>query len=989
MPFQRPTKAEALNKVSNLVERYRSLHPSLIASGSKFTETETRVSFIDDFLIAFGWDVRNEEGKPHLLMDVSLERQGSDNDGVWGRPDYRLRVDGQDRMPVEAKRPSVHILQSGDSAVQARTYGWSLSLPASVLTNFTSTIVYDTTTSPRQGDLATVAVRPGCAFNFEEYVDRFDQLWELLSYETISSDRFAEVYSYVELPRGQSPFDRTFLSEFRKWRLSLAQNIALLNENLLAPEVGRRVQKVLNALLFLRVCEDRNISEYKQLLASANTSRVLGRFREADATFNAGIFRALESIKVSDHVLLSVISEMYWPKSQFAFSVLKPEILAGLYEQYLSEQVTLTSDRTASLELKPEIVHAGGIVHTPQYIVDELNAEAINPLVKDGVKNELHVLDMAVGSGTFLLDAFYKLVTALEVSGATVGIRERGEIAERHLFGVDIDGAAVEVTKLGLLLAVIGDDSLDATQKNSLLPSLDANIIAGNSVITDDFDKLFPDVASIPRRRAAVQPTDLKSALGAKYPPDGFDAIIGNPPYVRIQTLSEFMPDQLAYFQDARSGYSAPNAFNFDLSMVFMERALSLLAKEGRLAMIVPHRITNHTSAAGVRGILGPRIEKFVHFGEEQVFPGRSTYSALIIIGPRTTSPAEFRLVTALDQWKKSRAATSVTIERSDLTSAVWQVATQDQTNLFEQLKQYAIAKLGDSGWVHIFVGVQTSGDELFFIQPDAYSTDGSIVEFTDLGGVRRKIEGSILRPAIKDQSISTYDGQPDPDRMLIFPYETSPRPNGGRKAAVLDPSTLQEKFPLAYDYFEANNAAFHARSLSPDPGKSYWAFGRSQSLTQMDDPKLIVRVLSLAPRYAVDREGLVVPGGGDGGPYYCLRPRPQCPYSISVIQAILSHPVVDLFVTVNGKKYRGSYAVHRKAFLVEVPIPALTTDQQTSIEKWVSEAQNISVSLRGESDTSLISSLSARKKFLTTQINSEITDAYKLDIDLLERVVF
>ncbi|HBF3136013.1 TPA: hypothetical protein KKQ22_004693, partial [Shigella sonnei] len=137
-------------------------------------------------------------------------------------------------------------------------------------------------------------------------------------------------------------------------------------------------------------------------------------------------------------------------------------------------------------------------------------------------------------------------------------------------------------------------------------------------------------------------------------------------------------------------------------------------------------------------------------------------------------------------------------------------------------------------------------------------------------------------------------------------------------------------------------NKLQNLRNVSPNPGDAYWAYGRSQSLGKLTDPKLIARVLSLTPQYALDTDGFVVPGGGDGGPYYLLRPQAGCEYSIDVIQAIVSHPAVDLFVAVNGKKYRGSYASHRKAFLTNVPVPPLSKDQQASIAERVQELRQL-----------------------------------------------
>ncbi|HBD6104343.1 TPA: hypothetical protein KKN05_004478, partial [Shigella flexneri] len=134
---------------------------------------DARTNYIDPLLAALGWDVRNENSLSQRLTEVNMERTGFDSDGTWGRPDYRLRLDGEDVMPVEAKKPAVPISRASAAAVQARSYGWSLSLPAATLTNFNELIVFDASVVPVQGDAADVAVRPAGHFTFEEYVTRF------------------------------------------------------------------------------------------------------------------------------------------------------------------------------------------------------------------------------------------------------------------------------------------------------------------------------------------------------------------------------------------------------------------------------------------------------------------------------------------------------------------------------------------------------------------------------------------------------------------------------------------------------------------------------------------------------------------------------------------------------------------------------------------------------------------------------------------------
>lgn len=984
MVFSRVSKSEGLASVKELVERYRTLAPELTRPGAVYTETDTRVGYIDPLLRALGWDVSNDGGLPQRVVEVVMERTGADSAGGLGRPDYRLRLDGNDTMPVEAKKPSVRISTDAPSARQARSYGWSLSLPAAILTNFDELLVFDTRIAPQSEDAAGVAVIPGGKFTFEEYITRFDDLWRLASYESLTTEGLEGIYDYKRPPRGESPFDARFLGEFRKWRQTIAQAIADGESGWGAAEIGRRTQSVLNALLFLRICEDRDIGRYQDLLESATSRRIVESFREADRAFNAGLFTVLRDTKVNATAIADVVKEMYWPRTQFAFGILDPSILAGVYEQYLAERVVLDSNRRVTLELKPELAHAGGVVATPDYIVREINEATLGPLLARGIPGELAILDPAVGSGVFLLDAFERVLEAAESSGASSTLEVRGNLVRNHLFGIDIDAAAVEVAKLSLLLAVLGNERVDIATARNVLPDISKNIVAGNSVVQENFDALVPGAARVPHRRAQASPLNLKATIGARYPRQGFDAIIGNPPYVRIQELARYLPDQLEYMQHPSSGYEAPKANNFDLYLVFIERALGLLAPDGRLGMIVPNRFTSHLSGSGVRLQLGKRLEHMVHFGEEQVFPRRTTYAAIIIAGAKSDDPVTVDMVTDLEAWRETGLANRIEINRGDLGAGTWPFATADQTQLFEQLEAHRIAKLGDPGWVHIFVGVQTSADDWYFVEP-RQTLNGDAVEFIDKTGVRTLIERSLVRPAVKDQKIDFFDGQPSPDRYAIFPYDVNEETG---RAKLISADDMRTYYPLAYAYFVRHRVRLQNRSVTPDPGDAFWAYGRSQSLSRLRGPKLIARVMSLIPRYALDESDFVAPGGGDGGPYVFLRPTLDCPYSIDVVQAILSHPVIDLMVAVKGKKFRGSYAVHRKEFLKNIPIPDLTEQQQAYIEARARELRELAIRLRDEHDSVIARSMTERRTLLASEIELVLSSAYKLDTNLSARVL-
>jgi len=638
MSFTRLTKEEAALRLGALVDAYRQQATAVELPASGYTESQARVDFIDELLLLLGWDVRNEAGKPYSLRDVVVELStGPDVDGDHGgRPDYILRVDGRPRLVVEAKKPAVNVPDSHPSARQTRRYGYSLALPAAVLTNFTKTAVYDSRVKPTPTDEAHVARLPDGLFDWQAYVDRFDDLWNLLSHEVVASDQYFEVYDYEEEPRGATPVDRHFLRQLRHWRLALGSEIAANQPDLGLDEVGRLTQRLINALLFLRICEDREIEPYRSLSSSLEQGQFHDRLREADETYNAGLFDVLGILPVADVTLRSVIEDLYWPKSRYEFGVLEPEVLAAVYEHFLGERLAKGPDGALILEAKPELLHHGGVVPTPDWVVDKLVGIALDGLpidALDATEARPRVLDPACGSGAFMLSLYRHLVRVFEPDGERLDLAQRGEVARRFLFGVDIDPEAVEVARLSLLLAILRDEHVDPNIARSVLPDLRGNLQVGNTLIDESYDTLFPDAAADIDRRVAIRPFDWKVSFPQVFSDGGgFDVVVGNPPYARIQVLAEHFPDQLEFFQRPESGFACGQEFNFDQYMLFVERGLRLLQAQGVLAYILPHRFMTSVAGATLRRELLEQtaIERIVHFGHAQIFPGRSTYTCLL-----------------------------------------------------------------------------------------------------------------------------------------------------------------------------------------------------------------------------------------------------------------------------------------------------------------------------------------------------------------------
>ena len=621
----------ARSSMASLVARY--LNRESEHEGQTYSEAQARLDFIDQFLMILGWDVSNAAGKPHSRRDVIVERSTADSADA-GRPDYVLRVSGEARIVVEAKRPSTDLVDQADPATQVRRYGYTMSLPAACLTNFATTVIFDGRVEPKPDDEAYVARIPGALFTVHDYVDRFDELWDYLAHQSVDSPRYLEVYDFEMSARGTSPIDQVLLSQLRRWRVTIAEDLAQSSAALGAAEIGRLSQRVLNALLFLRSCEDRGIEPYERLRQSVEAGEFEARLAAADKAYNAGLFVALVDRPVSAPTLRAVVDEMYWPKSPFVFSVIEPEFLAAVYEQFLGEGISLRVDRTISLEVKPELLHNQGAVPTPPWLIGRLVEFAFAAVVDGSAAAEsVTILDPACGSGGFLLSVYEKLLAELEANGKRASLEDRSQLAARALFGVDIDPEAAEVCRLSLLLAILDDEEVDPQTANSALPDLRQNVVSGNSLIDTNFDTVMPDVAADVERRAAVAPFDWAAAFPSVVSDGGFSIVVTNPPYARIQVLANHLPDQLEYFQDEASGYQTARSRNFDEYMLFVERCIQLARPGGAISVVVPSRFMTSLAGETLRELIlsETHIDTIVHFGEAQVFSGRSTYTCLLV----------------------------------------------------------------------------------------------------------------------------------------------------------------------------------------------------------------------------------------------------------------------------------------------------------------------------------------------------------------------
>ena len=627
-----------------------------------YKEARVRAEFIDPFFEALGWDVHNVQGYAEQYKDV-VHEDAIKVGGATRAPDYCFRVGGVRKFFLEAKKPSVSVKGDVGPAYQLRRYAWSAKLPLSILTDFEEFAVYDCRQRPNPDDKASVG--RVMYLTFDQYLDHLDDIYGVFAKESVLKGSFDRYVQDTKRKRGTSEVDTEFLKEIEGWRDVLARNIALRNPALSVHELNFAVQRTIDRIIFLRMCEDRGIEEYGRLLALINGPHVYPRlgdlYRQADEKYNAGLFdfqadTLTATLTLDDKVIKPILAGLYYPECPYEFSVLPADVLGQIYEQFLGKVIRLTTGHRAKVEEKPEVKKAGGVYYTPTYIVDYIVKQTVGQLVEGKTPRQirkLRILDPACGSGSFLLGAYQYLLDyhlrwyeehdpAKHAQGRQPALyqgpkgewwlttTEKKRILLNNIYGVDIDRQAVEVTKLSLLLKVLEGESQETLgQQLTLwqeraLPHLGDNIKCGNSLIGPDYfeAQLMPDEEEMRR----VNPFDWEAEFPEAMAAGGFDAVIGNPPYVRQESLKE----QKRYFQNRYHVYHGVA----DLYTYFIEKGLNLLKPTGLFGMIVSNKWMRANYAGALRRMLIKeyQIEKIIDFGELPVFHGVGTFPAIIIV---------------------------------------------------------------------------------------------------------------------------------------------------------------------------------------------------------------------------------------------------------------------------------------------------------------------------------------------------------------------
>lgn len=645
-----------------------------------FHEASARARFIDPLFIALGWNFEQTDLK---MQQWDVLREYSDH-STTKRPDYAFRINGELKFFVEAKAPWVPLTKK-EPVFQAKRYAFSTNgkAPIVILTDFEEFRVFNALKKPNI-DLPLEGVLKQYDLTYEKYLDKWDLLYEHFSREAVADGALDELKG--KLTKKTKTLDKEFLEEITQWREVLARNLALRNTSLTVDQLNVSVQRILDRLIFIRNLEDRQIEAEGRLLSIAETktdiySKLVPVFRKLNREYNGLLFKQhfSEKLMVDDKLLSHIIKHLSWPLSPYQFDVIEPEILGRIYEKFLGSKIRLTAGHRAKVEEKPEVRKAGGVYYTPQYIVDYIVKNTVGEKVKGKTPDEItqiKIVDPACGSGSFLLGAFEYLMNTHEAwyqknrkkrkykddwyltadGDIRLSVAKKADILKNNIFGVDIDREATEVAVMSLYLKLL-DEGFDKGQamlflKGHILPDMSSNIKCGNSLIGSDYfdgqnislfdsdeakkvnafdwDVEFPDVfirntKGTKNTKGPDHRNDKEDGLVHRSGSvDGFDCVIGNPPYGALFTNEE---------KDYLKNYYATAEYQFDSYPLFIQCGMNLLNKNGYWGMIIPNPWLTNLMQKGTRKYVlqNSRIDQILHF-LDKVFNNVTVDTQIVIL---------------------------------------------------------------------------------------------------------------------------------------------------------------------------------------------------------------------------------------------------------------------------------------------------------------------------------------------------------------------
>ncbi len=483
------------------------------------------------------------------------------------------------------------------------------------------------------------------------------------------------------------------------------------------------------------------------------------------------------------------------------------------------------------------------------------------------------------------------------------------------------------MTKLSLLLKVLEGENAETLGKTlkllheRALPDLGRNIQCGNSLIGTDFYDDHPLETLSEEERYRINAFDWETAFPEIMKQGGFDAVIGNPPYIRIQRISH---DEADYFF---SRYETP-ASKTDLSQLFLERSISLMSEHGLAGLICTSQWMTADYGRRMRALLSQGlIQEIVDFGSLPVFPRASTYPAIFLIGRSRRGSTSLRRV------ETPRSLTLEEIEAIRPRNVHLKASSEEPWNLYgldlvASLVAHKLRWEPLGSFAHPYIGTKTGMDRAFVLAAD---------EAAGIG-----IEPGILFPyAHRGEEVRGFEPVV-PQSVVIYPYLEG---EDGQPVLIPDP-LLRRDYPRAFAHLSQFKDLLVRRR---DSRRLYAASGewhrhlRPGSFNYIRPVKLLVKGLGNCLATGTLEENTCFDGANCPG---LIMERPDG-YSLEFLLGLLNSRLAYFHLRSVCPPKLSGYTRFNARSLARLPIPLLDLSDRVSrglYEQLVSQVQSMIV---------------------------------------------
>ena len=400
---------------------------------------------------------------------------------------------------------------------------------------------------------------------------------------------------------------------------------------------------------------------------------------------------------------------------------------------------------------------------------------------------------------------------------------------------------------------------------------------------------------------------------------DGFDIVIGNPPYVRIQTLNNSDAKLVEKYNDL---YSEITIGNYDLYLLFMYRGLQLIKQKGMVTYIEPNKFLLATMGTKIRQLLKKEnlIKRLIDFGTNQIFKTATTYTCIIFISQSESETFEYKKFNLGENYLDFNSIAFSDIDFKNLPDkANWALSNNSSNSVLEKIKaqKYKFIDITEK----IFKGSSTGNDKIFLLDLVSENSKTYSVK-SEVSPEPFEIEKKTCRKFLYGESVLRY-AEPNSTKLLLFPYKKE-----FDKYVLYTANDMKKTFPLAFSYLKKHKELLLSRKI-PLTADNFFKFSAARSLNDYEQTKILISDMLVSDRVSLDENG-----------EYFTGPAIHCPVFNSVGKqfeqkfylAILNSKLFWYFISHTSTALRGDAYRLTPEFLNDFVFPDITPAQQKPI---------------------------------------------------------